>query len=92
MNTMSDCEMLLERFCQQFQCKAWVCEKVGRRMSYLAPLKAGEERYCEPMVLFEDDRFVLFVQCDQINEEMKSWGWKVVDCVRRHFDDNYQPS
>jgi len=89
---MSDCEKILKQLCQQFQCKAWVCEKVGRRMSYLAPLKAGEERYCEPMVLFEDDRFVLFVQCDQINEEMKSWGWKVVDCVRRHFDENSQPS
>jgi len=92
MNTMSDCEVLLERFCQEFQCKAWVCEKVGRRMSYLHPLKAGEERYSEPLILCENERFALFVQCDQINEQMKDWGWKVLDCVRRYFDENSQPS
>jgi len=61
-------------------------------MSYLHPLKAGEERYSEPFILCENERFALFVQCDQIDEQMKDWGWKVLDCVRRYFDENSQPS
>jgi len=56
-------------------------------MSYLHPLKAGEERYSEPLILCENERFALFVQCDQIDEQMKDWGWKVLDCVRRYFDE-----
>jgi len=66
--------------------------KSWRRMSYLHPLKAGEERYSEPFILCENERFALFVQCDQIDEQMKDWGWKVLDCVRRYFDENSQPS
>jgi len=70
---------------------------LGMRKSWekdvlLTPLKAGEERYSEPLILCENERFALFVQCDQIDEQMKDWGWKVLDCVRRYFDENSQPS
>lgn len=58
-------------------------------MSYLPPLKAGEERYTEPFLLYEDERFALFCQCDAINEEMKNCGVQVIDCVRRHIDENH---
>ncbi|WP_018962479.1 hypothetical protein [Coprothermobacter platensis] len=85
---MSDCETLLKQTAQMLGCKIWVCEKVGRRMSYLPPLKAGEDKYIEPQIICEDEKFALLGECQEVNEKMRSQGMKVIMCVRRHFDEN----
>lgn len=79
---MSGCEELLKQIAEMFDCKVWVCEKVGRRINHIPNLKAGRERFVPPTVAFEDENYVVFVEADGLNEELIKLCEKVVECVR----------
>jgi hypothetical protein len=84
---MSDCEKLLEKIAELFGCKIWVCEKIGKRISHIPGLKAGEERFVPPMVGFEDEKYVVFVQADEMSDQLKDMCEKVIECVRSDRKD-----
>jgi len=84
---MSGCEKLLKQIAQIFNCKIWVCEKVGRRISHIPGLRAGEERFVPPLVAFEDEEYVVFAQLDRVSDQLKQMCKKVIDCVRSDRKD-----
>ncbi|MCX7812758.1 hypothetical protein [Pseudothermotoga sp.] len=84
---MSDCEELLRMIAQRFDCKIWVCEKMGKRISHVRGLKAGEEKYIEPTVVFEDERYIVFVESEELCNELKELCAKVIECVRGFTKD-----
>ncbi|MDI6862324.1 MAG: hypothetical protein QMC97_02940 [Pseudothermotoga sp.] len=88
---MSDCEELLKRIAERFNCKVWVCEKVGKRTSHIPGMKAGEERFVPPMVGFEDEEYVVFVQVDEMSDQLKDMCGKVIECVRSDRKDRTPP-
>ncbi len=84
---MSGCEKLLEKIAERFGCKIWVCEKIGKRISHIPGLKAGEERFVPPMVGFEDENYVVFVQVNEMSEQLRTMCEKVIECVRSDRKD-----
>ncbi|WP_041446335.1 hypothetical protein [Pseudothermotoga thermarum] len=56
---------LLPRVVIEKNCKIWICEKVGKRLSCIA--KYGEEHYCETRIIYEDEKYVVFSQ--NLNDE-----------------------
>ncbi|HBJ80898.1 MULTISPECIES: hypothetical protein [Pseudothermotoga] len=89
---MSGCKKILEHISEKFHCKVWVCKKVGRRISFINDLKAGIEKFEPPQVICEDDRYVVLAQVEKPSSEMVELCWKVIDCVRRCFEENPEPS
>ncbi|SHH22417.1 hypothetical protein [Thermosipho atlanticus] len=50
----------LNQIAEKYQCKIWVCQKIGRRISYIEGLKAGKEYYLPPEILWENENYVIF--------------------------------
>ncbi len=85
---MSDCEKLLKKIAESFNCKIWVCEKVGKRISHIPGMKAGEESFVPPVVGFEDEKYIVFVELQTLSDEIKQMCKKVVECVRSDRKDH----
>lgn len=83
---MSDFETvsrLMAPYAEWLGTKIWLCEKVGRRLSCVG--RAGEERYDESFIVYEDERFVLFAEREFSDEERRV-AEKIVASVRGVLD------
>jgi len=80
---MSDCEKLLLQIASEFGCKIWVCEKIGRRISYIQGLKAGEERYLPAQVVFENERYAVMCEIEHISKKLMLKAKRVIECVQK---------
>lgn len=85
---MLECRELVQRIVQDFKCKVWVCEKIGKRVSFIQGLKAGLERFEPPKIVFEDERFVVFAQVENVCPELIKAAGKVIECVRNSTENN----
>lgn len=88
---MLECRELIQKMAQDFKCKVWVCEKVGRRISFIQGLKAGNESFEPPKVVFEDEKFVVFAQVENEYPQLVEAARKVIDCVRNSTKDRKSP-
>lgn len=82
---MSDCNLksILEKIARKYNCKIWINKKIGRRISFIE--KAGNEYYLPPMVVYEDDKFIIFVEnLKRSDEKLKKLIQEVVDCARNN--------
>lgn len=50
-------------------------------------MKAGEEKYVEPTVVFQDERYVVFVESEKISDELRDQCVRVIECVRNLTKD-----
>lgn len=89
---MSECKNLLEEISKDFNCKVWVCRKIGKRISFINDLKAGIERFEQPKILYQDSEFIVFAQVQEIHKELIDLAKKVVDCVRYSSKDTERPT
>jgi len=80
---MSDCERLLLLIASKFKCKIWVCEKIGKRISYIQGLKAGEERYLPAQVVFANERYAVMCEAEHVSEKLILEAKRVVECVQK---------
>ncbi len=85
---MLECRELVQKMAQAFKCKVWVCEKFGKRVSFIQGLKAGPERFEPPRVVFEDEKFVVFAQVENEYPQLVEAARKVIDCVRNSTKDH----
>lgn len=85
---MLECREFVQKIVQDFKCKVWVCEKIGKRVSFIQGLKEGLERFEPPKIIFEDEKFVVFAQIEDVCPELVDAARKVIDCVRNSTENN----
>ncbi|MBO8160213.1 MAG: hypothetical protein H0Z24_01135 [Thermosipho sp. (in: Bacteria)] len=63
----------------------WICEKIGRRISYIEGLKAGNEYYLPPEILYEDEKYVIFTEnLSKKDEKLFKLIHEVIENVRNN--------
>jgi hypothetical protein len=62
---MSDFEVLkklLEQIAEKYKCKIWIAQKIGKRISFVKNLKAGNEYFSPPQILWENQKYIIFAE------------------------------
>ncbi len=57
--------------------KVWVAKRIGRRISYIEGLKAGEELFLPPEVLYDDGQIIVFCEGIKNMERAKNLARRV---------------
>ncbi|MDK2886481.1 MAG: hypothetical protein PWP54_1039 [Thermosipho sp. (in: thermotogales)] len=83
---MSDFEKLkelLEKISVKYNCKIWIAQKIGKRISFINKLKAGKEYFLPPKILWENENFVIFSEnLNSLDAELQQLLNEVIDIVR----------
>ena len=58
----SELKRILEDIVREKGGKIWVARRIGRRISYLNGLKAGEEMFESSKILHDDGEYVIFAE------------------------------
>ncbi|MBO8140157.1 MAG: hypothetical protein J7J43_00300 [Thermosipho sp. (in: Bacteria)] len=53
---------LLEQIAEKYNCKIWIAQKIGKRISFIKNLKAGKEFFTSPKILWENENFIIFAE------------------------------
>ena len=82
---MSDSEVLsiLREISRRTGGKIWVARRLGRRISYIEGLKAGEELYIQAEILLDDGEYVIFGEGVKRSEWLDERLEKVVKILRK---------
>ncbi len=65
--------------------KIWVARRIGKRISYIDGLKAGEELFIPPEVIYDDGMIVVFSEGIHIDEWVKSKLEEFVSLVKKEL-------
>ena len=74
---------LLEQIAENFNCKIWIAQKIGKRISFINDLKAGKEFFMPPKILWENERYIVFAEnVNSIDNNFQKYLDEVIKIVR----------
>ncbi|QTA37677.1 hypothetical protein JYK00_08090 [Thermosipho ferrireducens] len=73
---------ILEKIARKYNCKIWICEKIGKRISFIEGLKAGKEFFMPPQIVYEDNEIIIFTEnLTETNDEFHTLLKEVIYLV-----------